>query len=118
MAASSTIAAIATAPGQGGVGIIRLSGPHALSCARLVAPSLPPELTPRKAYYTSFVDDSGQVWDRGLVLYFAAPSSFTGEEVVELHATDRRCCFNGSFPGFWGTTPDSHNPVNLRGALF
>jgi tRNA modification GTPase len=82
----STIAAIATGPAAGGIGIIRLSGPSALKAARRVARSLPASLTPRHVYFTRFSDADGAVLDEGLVLYFVAPHSFTGEEVVELHA--------------------------------
>lgn len=82
----STIAAIATGPAAGGIGIIRLSGPSSLTAARRVAHALPASLTPRHAYFTRFSDASGAVLDEGLLLYFQAPHSFTGEDVVELHA--------------------------------
>jgi tRNA modification GTPase len=82
----STIAAIATGPAAGGVGIIRLSGPAALSAARRVVRGLPEQPTARHAYFTRFVDGGGAVLDEGLTLYFAGPKSFTGEDVVELHA--------------------------------
>lgn len=82
----STIAAIATGPAAGGIGIVRLSGPAALSAARRVAQSIGPVLQPRHAYFTRFTDASGAVLDEGLLLYFPAPHSFTGEDVVELHA--------------------------------
>lgn len=82
----STIAAIATGPAAGGIGIIRLSGPASLSAARRVARQLPDAPTPRHAYFTRLSDASGAVLDEGLVLYFRAPHSFTGEDVVELHA--------------------------------
>lgn len=82
----STIAAIATGPAAGGIGIIRLSGPASLLAARRVARTLPLSPTPRHAYFTRFTDASGAVLDEGLALYFPAPHSFTGEDVVELHA--------------------------------
>ncbi|MGV3625110.1 MAG: tRNA uridine-5-carboxymethylaminomethyl(34) synthesis GTPase MnmE [Archangium sp.] len=82
----STIAAIATGPAAGGIGIIRLSGAEALRAARVLAPSLPTSPTPRHAYFTRFVADDGAVLDEGLAIFFAAPKSFTGEDVVELHA--------------------------------
>ncbi|MFZ5445348.1 MAG: tRNA uridine-5-carboxymethylaminomethyl(34) synthesis GTPase MnmE [Myxococcota bacterium] len=81
----TTIAAIATGSAAGGVGIIRLSGPSALAAARRVA-RLPERPTPRHAYFVRFADPSGAVLDEGLALYFAGPRSFTGEDVVELHA--------------------------------
>jgi tRNA modification GTPase len=82
----STIAAIATGPAAGGIGIIRLSGPDALKAARVVAPQLPDSPTPRHAYFTRFIASDGAVLDEGLALFFAGPKSFTGEDVVELHA--------------------------------
>jgi tRNA modification GTPase len=82
----STIAAIATGPAAGGVGVIRVSGPQALAAARRVVRGLPEQPTPRHAYFTRFVDADGGVLDEGLTLFFAGPRSFTGEDVVELQA--------------------------------
>lgn len=82
----STIAALATAPAAGAVGILRLSGPVALEVGRKLAPGVPAEPTPRHAYLAAFVDAEGRTLDEGLFLYFRAPSSFTGEDVVELQA--------------------------------
>ncbi len=82
----STIVAIATGPAAGGVGIVRLSGPLALSAARPLAPEAPVSPEPRRAYFTSFVDALGRAMDRGLFLFFPAPHSVTGEDVVEFHA--------------------------------
>lgn len=75
------IAAIATAPGRGGIGIIRISGP---SLAALAAGLTPRQLRPRLAAYTPFFDAAGNALDEGLALYFAAPHSYTGEDVLEL----------------------------------
>ncbi|MFO0595407.1 MAG: tRNA uridine-5-carboxymethylaminomethyl(34) synthesis GTPase MnmE [Myxococcaceae bacterium] len=83
---SATIAAIATGPAAGGIGIVRLSGPGALAAARAVTRGLPEAPAPRHAYVARFVDAAGRVLDEGLALYFAGPKSFTGEDVVELHA--------------------------------
>ena len=82
----STVAAIATGPARGGIGVLRISGPGALAAARTVAPSLPPAPVPRHAYFLKFTDLAGAVVDEGVLLYFQSPASFTGEEVVELHA--------------------------------
>jgi len=79
---ADTIAAVATPPGRGGVGIIRVSGPHVPSLARQLLGSLP---QPRLAELHSFRDVTGSVIDEGLCLYFPAPHSFTGEHVLELH---------------------------------
>ncbi|NOX51215.1 MAG: tRNA uridine-5-carboxymethylaminomethyl(34) synthesis GTPase MnmE [Gammaproteobacteria bacterium] len=76
---SDLIAAVATPPGQGGIGIVRLSGHGAKSLAEKVAQA---KLEPRKAVFTKFFH-AGQVLDEGLVILFPRPNSFTGEEVVE-----------------------------------
>ncbi len=75
--------AIATAPGRGAVGIVRLSG-RSLSamCQALCARTL----RPREATYTPFLDADGLAIDQGLAIYFPAPHSFTGEDVLELQA--------------------------------
>ena len=80
--AGSTIAAIATAPGRGGVGILRLSGPQAHAIALQLAPGAQP--APRQAAYRRFSDRDGQAIDDGLLLLFTAPQSYTGEDVAEL----------------------------------
>mgnify|MGYP001812441276 CR=1 FL=1 len=77
---SDTIAAIATAPGQAGIGVVRLSGPQAAALASRVAGAMPP---PRLASLRSFTDANDQLIDSGLLIYFPGPNSFTGEEVVE-----------------------------------
>ena len=77
-----TIVAIATAPGRGGVGVVRLSGPQALSIASLVIGEQ--SLSPRVAHFRRFRDQAGEILDEGLVITFPAPHSFTGEDVVEL----------------------------------
>jgi len=80
---SDTIAAIATATGKGGIGIIRLSGPNALPIAKVLIQA---DLKPRYALFTSFVDKQLKKIDEGIALYFPKPNSFTGEDVVELQA--------------------------------
>jgi len=75
------IAAIATAPGKGGIGVVRISGPQLDDiAARLFKQSL----KPRHAHYLPFDDSQGQAIDAGIVLYFKAPNSYTGEDVLEL----------------------------------
>ncbi|WP_067515826.1 tRNA uridine-5-carboxymethylaminomethyl(34) synthesis GTPase MnmE [Endozoicomonas ascidiicola] len=76
-----TIVAQATAPGRGGVGIIRVSGPDALRVAREV---LKLEPKPRFAHYCPFHDEDDVILDEGIALYFPNPNSFTGEDVLEL----------------------------------
>jgi tRNA modification GTPase len=78
---TDTIAAIATPPGRGGVGIIRVSGPQAKTIAEKILGKVP---QPRFADYLPFLDHNNDVIDSGLALYFVAPNSFTGEDVLEL----------------------------------
>ncbi|MDX8410231.1 MAG: tRNA uridine-5-carboxymethylaminomethyl(34) synthesis GTPase MnmE [Mariprofundales bacterium] len=80
----STIAAIATPHGRGGIGILRLSGSHAAEIA--CAMGKQNRLCPRVATLASWYDATGVMIDRGIQLYFTAPASYTGEDVVELHA--------------------------------
>jgi len=79
---SHTIAAIATPPGRGGIGIVRVSGAATRHIAVNVIGGLPP---PRVASFARFLDSTGQPIDQGLALFFPAPHSFTGEDVLELH---------------------------------
>lgn len=76
-----TIAAIATAPGRGGIGIIRLSGGQALSIGTQLTNQ---SLKPRTAAFCTFIGRDKDALDTGLCLYFPGPNSFTGEDVVEL----------------------------------
>ncbi len=76
-----TIAAIATAAGPGGIGVIRLSGARSAAIAAELLGRTP---TARHAHYRAFVDADGAILDRGLLLFFPAPNSFTGEDVLEL----------------------------------
>ncbi|MDD5755623.1 MAG: hypothetical protein PHN45_12850, partial [Methylococcales bacterium] len=78
---SDTIAAVATPSGNGGVGIIRISGTHVLEIASKL---LSKSLTPRTAVYSSFLDKDGETIDSGIALYFPTPNSYTGEDVLEL----------------------------------
>ncbi|STX52927.1 GTP binding protein in thiophene and furan oxidation (GTPase) [Legionella busanensis] len=77
-----TIIAIATPPGQGGVGIVRLSGPLAYSIALKLTKQT--TIKRRAATYTNFFDNENKLIDQGIVIYFKAPHSFTGEDVIEL----------------------------------
>jgi len=79
-----TIAAIATAPGRGGIGIVRLSGARAFAIAATVSGIAAEKMQPRFAQYATFRSADGEAVDEGLVLPFRAPASFTGEDVVEL----------------------------------
>ncbi|MEP6938787.1 MAG: tRNA uridine-5-carboxymethylaminomethyl(34) synthesis GTPase MnmE [Rudaea sp.] len=82
-AATATIAAIATAPGAGGIGVVRLSGPRSVQIALALTGK---RLRKRYFHGVAFRAEDGATLDRGLAVRFAAPHSFTGEDVVELHA--------------------------------
>ena len=81
MAKPDTIAAIATAPGRGGIGVVRVSGPRTLDIALAI---LGREPIPRRALLSDFKDAGGEIIDQGIALFFSAPHSFTGEHVLEL----------------------------------
>ena len=81
MLITDTIVAIATPPGAGGVGIVRISGASVVDIAVRMLGRCP---APRQAEYTSFLDSENNVIDQGIALYFKAPNSFTGEDVLEL----------------------------------
>ncbi len=102
METHDTIAAIATASGAGGVGVLRISGPRALAIAETL---IGRSLTPRYAHYARFHDEHGETIDDGIALYFKTPASYTGEDVVELQAHGspavlrallERCCTLGA----------------------
>ena len=99
---TDTIAAIASAPGAAGVGVLRVSGPAAPAIAQTLLGRAP---QPRHAHFAAFRDGAGELIDRGLLLYFPAPASYTGEHVLELQghgsavlldALLRRCCELGA----------------------
>jgi tRNA modification GTPase len=83
VSAADTIVAIATPPGRGGVGIVRVSGPRVMDIARAIGV---PDSALRSATLCALHDADGVCIDRGLALRFEAPHSFTGEHVLELHA--------------------------------
>jgi tRNA modification GTPase len=97
-----TIAAVATASGTGGVGVVRISGPQARAVAQALCGK---RLKPRYAHYAKFHDEHGEIMDDGIALYFRGPASYTGEDVVELQAHGspavlrallERCCALGA----------------------
>ncbi|MCX2979974.1 tRNA uridine-5-carboxymethylaminomethyl(34) synthesis GTPase MnmE [Halieaceae bacterium IMCC14734] len=100
-----SIAAIATAPGRGGIGIVRVSGPAVNSIANAICRA---ELTPRMAHYGAFyLPDEQEPLDQGIALYFPGPNSFTGEDVLELQGHGgpvvldlllQACCSAGARP--------------------
>ncbi|OFZ69112.1 MAG: tRNA uridine-5-carboxymethylaminomethyl(34) synthesis GTPase MnmE [Betaproteobacteria bacterium RBG_16_56_24] len=77
-----TIAAIATAQGRGGIGVIRISGRGIAALASGILGKLP---AARYAAYGNFLDENGDALDQGIALFFPAPHSYTGEDVLELH---------------------------------
>jgi tRNA modification GTPase len=80
-----TIVAISTPPGRGGIGIVRLSGPKSPGVAQVLL-KLSTPLTPSKARFTHVVDEQGEILDEAVVTYFAAPHSYTTEDVIEIAA--------------------------------
>jgi len=80
-ASRDTIAAVATAPGRAGLGVVRVSGPAARAIARAVLGEVPPA---RRAALRVFSDASGEAIDEGIALFYPAPRSYTGEDVLEL----------------------------------
>jgi tRNA modification GTPase len=82
MSERDTIAAIATAPGRGGIGVVRISGRRLAALASAIAGKSP---SPRRATLSTFRNASGEAIDQGLALYFPAPHSYTGDDVLELH---------------------------------
>lgn len=78
---TDTVCAIATAPGRSGVGIVRISGPLSFTLSEQILGFSP---TPRHAHFCNFLDASKQTIDQGIALFFSAPNSFTGEDVLEL----------------------------------
>nr|VFJ55069.1 MAG: tRNA modification GTPase trmE [Candidatus Kentron sp. FW] len=82
LSTKTTIAAPATPPGRGGIGVVRISGPKVEYIAKQILGDLP---SPRHATYHNFRDASGEPIDTGLALFFPAPHSFTGEDILELH---------------------------------
>lgn len=82
---TGTIAAIATAPGHGGIGVVRVSGAELLEFAERLTGLPRAPIQPRRATMAEFRAADGVAIDRGLLLFFPAPHSFTGEDVLELH---------------------------------
>jgi tRNA modification GTPase len=83
VSSTDTIAAIATPPGRGGIGVLRISGQRVREIAEALCGILP---IPRQATLRTFRDHDGAPLDHGLAIFFPAPASFTGEDVLELHA--------------------------------
>ncbi|MFC5438468.1 tRNA uridine-5-carboxymethylaminomethyl(34) synthesis GTPase MnmE [Rhodanobacter ginsenosidimutans] len=99
---TATIAAVASAPGMAGVGVVRVSGPAVPAIAATLLGRAP---TPRYAHFAAFRNGAGELIDRGLLLHFPAPASYTGEHVLELQGHGsavlldlllRRCCELGA----------------------
>ena len=85
---TDTIAAVATAAGTAGIGVVRLSGPRSADIARTLTQR--EQLLPRRAHYQAFTDADGSTMDDGLVLYFPGPNSYTSEDTVELQGSPQR----------------------------
>lgn len=84
MLRDDTIAALSTAPGEGAIAVVRISGPATRSVLEAVFDGRSPSLDPRRMAFGAFVGSAGIV-DRGLAVFFPSPSSYTGEDLAELH---------------------------------
>jgi Predicted GTPase len=115
MSARDTIAAVATAPGVGAVGILRLSGPAVPDIATAVLGRLP---APRVAQLAAFRAADGEVIDQGLVLYFPAPHSFTGEDVLELQGHGGPWCSTACSRACSPSAPARRGPASSSSAPF
>lgn len=91
MANTDIIAAIATPPGRGGIGVVRISGPNLQSIAHAILGYIPKQ---RYASLSKFRDENGLVIDQGIALYFPAPHSYTGEDVLELQGHGGQAIMN------------------------
>jgi tRNA modification GTPase len=78
---SDTIAAVATGPGIGGIGVVRISGQNLKD---LTLSFFGRDLSPRHATFTAFLDSDGSTIDRGIAIFYPTPNSYTGEDVLEL----------------------------------
>ncbi len=117
-----TIAAIATAPGVGGIGVVRVSGRNV---AKVINALIGRHLKPRHASYSSFLDADGSIIDRGIAIHFPGPDSYTGEDVLELQGHGgsavlqmllRRCLESGvrmAMPGEFTHRAYMNNKLDL-----
>ncbi len=80
-----TIVSVATPPGRGAIGIVRLSGPDTRHIAGQITRRSPKQIKPHQAMYTGFYAADGSLIDKGILLLFPAPRSFTGEDIAEFH---------------------------------
>lgn len=87
---AETIAAISTAPGEGGIGVVRVSGPESENIMRRLMKKCPSVIKPRHAYFGIVVadssDDSSEIIDEAVFLYMKSPASYTGEDMLEIQA--------------------------------
>ncbi len=112
-----TIAAVATPPGRGGVGVVRISGDRALAVGLALAGRR--ALEPRYCHLATFRDGEGQALDQGLVVYFPGPRSYTGEDVVELHGHGGPAILEGILEAAFalGATPAGPGEFSRRAYL-
>jgi len=91
MSNTDIIAAIATPPGRGGIGVVRISGPNLQSLAQAILGYIPEQ---RYAHLSKFRAENGLIIDQGIALYFPAPHSYTGEDVLELQGHGGQAIMN------------------------
>ena len=91
---ADTIAAISTAPGEGGIGIVRVSGPQSEALMRKLMTGCPEDIEPRHAYFGKVVKDSSdpaaEVIDEAVFLFMKGPASYTGEDMLEIQGHGRQ----------------------------
>lgn len=92
-----TIYALSTVLGKSGVAVIRISGPKVLNILSQITKLDIKKIKPRYAYFTDIIDTNNEVLDKALVLYFKAPQSFTGEDILELQCHGSKAVLNSVF---------------------
>ena len=94
---NKTIYALSTVLGKSGVAVIRISGPKVLDILSQITKLDIKKIKPRYAYFTDIIDTNNEVLDKALVLYFKAPQSFTGEDILELQCHGSKAVLNSVF---------------------
>lgn len=112
---TDTIAAIATPPGPGGIGVIRVSGPKVPDIAAELLGRSP---QPRHAHFAALRDEAGEVLDTGLLLHFPAPASFTGEHVLELQMHGSRPVLHALLQRLYGLGARAARPGEFSERAF
>ena len=116
---AETIAAISTAPGEGGIGIVRVSGPASLDVMHKTMQHCPETPEARHAYFGKIIGTSGEIIDEGIFLYMKGPNSYTGEDMLEIQAHGSnvslkeilRSVLNGGYDGMRMAEPGEYTKL-------